>query len=69
MASYPRLVLKFAAVAGIAALLSSTAVAAGTARGARTVASQHRVWPTRSNQDCAGAWCGRQFVLMIGVAY
>jgi beta-lactamase regulating signal transducer with metallopeptidase domain len=23
----------------------------------------------RSNMDCSGEWCGRQFVLMIGVAY
>jgi hypothetical protein len=23
----------------------------------------------RSSRDCSGAWCGRQFVLMIGIAY
>ena len=23
----------------------------------------------RSNTDCSGAWCRRQFVLMIGIAY
>jgi hypothetical protein len=24
---------------------------------------------TISRPDCSGAWCGRQFVLMVGVAY
>jgi hypothetical protein len=23
----------------------------------------------RSNMDCSGEWCGRQFVLMIGIGY
>lgn len=28
-----------------------------------------RVSPIRSDVDCSGAWCGRHFVLMVGVAY
>jgi hypothetical protein len=28
-----------------------------------------RAGPVRGNLDCAGTWCGRQFVLMIGVGY
>ena len=24
---------------------------------------------TRWSRDCSGAWCGRQFVLMIGIGY
>jgi hypothetical protein len=28
-----------------------------------------RIGPIRGNLDCSGAWCGRQFVLMIGVGY
>jgi hypothetical protein len=28
-----------------------------------------RVSAIRSDLDCPGAWCGRQFVLMIGVGY
>ena len=27
------------------------------------------VQPARNNLDCAGGWCRRQFVLMIGIAY
>ena len=27
------------------------------------------VHPIRNNMDCSGAWCRRQFVLMIGIAY
>jgi hypothetical protein len=30
----------------------------------------HRhVYPLRSDLGCSGVWCGRQFVLMIGVSY
>ena len=25
--------------------------------------------PIHSNLDCSGVWCGRQFVLMIGIGY
>ena len=28
-----------------------------------------RVSPIRSNPDCSGVWCRRQFVLIVGVAY
>jgi hypothetical protein len=35
--------------------------------------SDHRrdryVRPIRNDMDCSGAWCRRQFVLMIGIAY
>jgi len=27
------------------------------------------VHPIRKNMDCSGAWCRRQFVLMVGIAY
>ncbi len=27
------------------------------------------VHPIRNDMDCSGAWCRRQFVLMIGIAY
>jgi hypothetical protein len=34
-------------------------------------ASHHdrRVSSVRSNLGCSGVWCGRQFVLMIGIGY
>jgi len=36
----------------------------------RLAASDHRrINPTRSDLGCAGSWCGRQFVLMIGVGF
>jgi hypothetical protein len=43
-------------------------------RGTRIAVSQYdrhdrRVGPIRGNLDCSDVWCGRQFVLMIGVAY
>ena len=28
-----------------------------------------RVGPNRSSMDYSGEWCGRQFVLMIGISY
>ena len=38
-----------------------------------TAARDHRrdryVRPIRNDMDCSGAWCRRQFVLMIGIAY
>jgi hypothetical protein len=82
MARYSRLMLSFAAAA-IAALLwaaapavaADIAVPAGqAARMAAPVASsQHhydrRISAIRSNLGCSGPWCGRQFVLMVGVAY
>jgi hypothetical protein len=40
-------------------------------RAKRIAASHHdrRVGVVRSELGCAGVWCGRQFVLMIGVGY
>ena len=104
MASYPRLILQFAAASGIAAMLwiAAPAMAADSAansnapgvstktapsvtkrdaslkrhasRRTRLAASRYhrgyeRVSPIRSNLECSGVWCGRQFVLMIGIGY
>jgi hypothetical protein len=33
------------------------------------ISHYYRVGPNRGNMDCSGEWCGRQFVLMIGVGY
>jgi hypothetical protein len=40
-------------------------------RGTRIAASHHdrRVSPIHGDLDCSGVWCGRQFVLMIGVGH
>jgi hypothetical protein len=43
-------------------------------RRARLAASHYRrgyerISPVRGNLECSGAWCGRQFVLMIGIGY
>ena len=43
-------------------------------RRARLAASHYgrgyeRISPVRSNLECSGVWCGRQFVLMIGIGY
>jgi len=38
-------------------------VRVGPAPQARPVAIAHRHW------DCSGSWCGRQFVLMLGIGY
>jgi len=29
----------------------------------------HHVKPTESNLGCSGAWCGRQFVLIVGIGF
>jgi hypothetical protein len=81
MASYSRLVFSFAAAA-IAALLWTAAPAVAADGGAVPAAgktapvasSQHsrndrRIGMIRHNLGCSGAWCGRQFVLMVGIAY
>lgn len=92
MASYSRVILPFAATAGIAAMLA-TATPAAAAEGAVTVSQAatktapsvikphvsrgtrisasyvDRVSPIRSDVDCSGGWCGRHFVLMVGVGY
>jgi hypothetical protein len=72
------------AAAAVAALLwtaapavaADSAVPAGhTAGKTAPVASSHhsrydpRLSAIRSNLGCSGVWCGRQFVLMVGVAY
>ena len=40
-------------------------------RDAVIAASRHlrRANPIRYSQYCSGVWCGRQFVLMVGIAY
>jgi hypothetical protein len=40
-------------------------------RGIRIAASSHdrRAGVTGGSLDCSGVWCGRQFVLMIGIGY
>ena len=41
-------------------------------RAYRIAASHHhdrRVVQTQSHLDCYGVWCGRQFVLMVGIGY
>ena len=43
-------------------------------RRARLAASHYRrgyerISAVRSNLECSGVWCGRQFVLMIGIGY
>ncbi len=43
-----------------------------SARAIRNAASgyrDHRVSSVRSDLGCSGVWCGRQFVLMIGISY
>jgi hypothetical protein len=92
MASYPRLILQFAATIGFAAMLSAASpvkaaesvvtVSEITAKTAPPVIRRHaprarlaapndhaQVYPIRSYLGCSGFWCGRQFVLMVGVAY
>lgn len=84
MASYSRLILQFAAAIGIVVMLSALApLVAAESAGApsETSATAGKTMPpvikrhgsrgtvVRSHVDCASAWCGRQFVLMVGVAY
>jgi hypothetical protein len=92
MASYPRLILQFAATTGLMVMLamaapavaaeSAVAVSETAAKTAPSVIrhhasrarlaasnSQRHVYPIRSDLGCSGIWCGRQFVLMIGVGY
>jgi hypothetical protein len=91
MASYPRLILQFAATIGFAAMLSAASpvmaaesvvtvseITAKTAppsirrhasRARLAASNYHPVYPIRSYLGCSGVWCGRQFVLMVGVAY
>jgi uncharacterized low-complexity protein len=90
MFSCPRLTLQFAALTGIAAMLSSappavaaesTVAAAATATTAPSVINRHALRGTClaascdrddsrvSRLGCSGGWCGRQFVLMVGIGY
>jgi hypothetical protein len=92
MASYPRLILQFAAATGIAAVLlmaaptmaaeNAVTVRETTANTAPATIKRHAsrvrlaashyhrsVNPIRSDLGCSGVWCGRQFVLMIGIGY
>ena len=83
MAGYPHWMFSFAAAA-IAALLwtaapalaAESAVPTGQTAGknAPVASSQHsrndrRISAIHRNLGCSGVWCGRQFVLMVGVAY
>lgn len=39
-------------------------------RGSRIPTSYvRRVNPVRSDTDCSGSWCGRHFVLMVGIGF
>jgi hypothetical protein len=31
--------------------------------------SVRHIRPVQSNLDCTGAWCGRQFVLIVGIGF
>ena len=35
----------------------------------RHVAGSRHIRPLQSNLDCTGAWCGRQFVLIVGIGF
>jgi hypothetical protein len=85
MANYPRLMfccltLSCAALlwtaapamaADSAVATSETAVKTAPSRIAPSHQSRadRRVSTLRSNLGCSGVWCGRQFVLIVGVAY
>ncbi|MBR1124237.1 hypothetical protein JQ628_22105 [Bradyrhizobium lablabi] len=74
------LFLKFVAAASIAAVVgllapaSATEAVGGDQRVSRTVAAKGPGWRgvyarRDYRPDCAGPWCGRQFVLILGVSY
>ncbi len=74
------LILKVVAVAGIAAMLDLSAPASATEavrgseqRMSRTGIPKSPGWRVVARRDyrpdCAGVWCGRQFVLILGVSY
>jgi hypothetical protein len=81
MASYPRLILQFAAASAIAGMLAAAAPAMAAdmpakpgepARKVATSTIKRHDWRCVSpghRLDCSGPWCGRQFVLMVGIAY
>jgi hypothetical protein len=60
----------------IAAEAASGAAASGPAtikyhasRRARIARYHHHVGPVVSHLGCSGEWCGRQFVLMVGIGF
>jgi hypothetical protein len=83
MSSYSRLMCSFAAAAfAVLSWTAAPAVAADIAvpaahtagKNASVASSQHsrndrRISAIRRDLGCSGVWCGRQFVLMLGVAY
>lgn len=53
-----------------AAKTASATIRHHVSRARLAASSHHRhVYPLRSDLGCSGVWCGRQFVLMIGVGY
>lgn len=56
------------ATVGRAAALTTKMSSSRAARIAASYYGRH-FRPIRSHLDCSGAWCGRQFVLMVGIAY
>jgi len=82
MGSYSRLILQFAAASGIAGMLAAEAPAMAAdmlakpgepaPKAATSIVKRHACRPDASRVhrlDCSGAWCGRQFVLILGIAY
>ena len=85
MAGFLRMMFCLAAMTGIAAMplaeapamaaeSTVTASEAASAVSAKTAPAVRRVAPRRAgairgNLNCSGVWCGRQFVLMLGVGY
>jgi hypothetical protein len=84
MASFPRLILQFAGATGIAAMLSTAAPVMAAEKAVTTCETiKHHVSrvrlaashyhrglnPIAGDLGCSGIWCGRQFVLMVGVGY
>ena len=50
--------------------LNANAAMPATARHrSATPPNDRRIVPTRTSLNCSGEWCGRHFVLMLGVAY
>jgi hypothetical protein len=60
-----------AAETGAAVSKAAAATRIAPSRAARIAASYYgrHFRPIRSHPDCSGVWCGRQFVLMVGIAY
>jgi hypothetical protein len=44
-------------------------IAPSTPKRRASPANRNAISHYRSNVDCSGEWCGRQFVLMIGIGY